>query len=70
MSMHKNLLTGVLIVVTILSSSSLNRIGLHVCREFSPWGCTGVSDVYHIKALVDSDGPEDLVVHHAACFEN
>ena len=70
MSMHKDLLTGVLIVVVILSSSSQNRIGLCARRALSLWGSTGVSGVDHIKSLVDSDGPENLVIHHATCFEN
>ena len=70
MSMQENLLTDVLIIVFILAASDWNSVDLCTSGALVSWGGAGVGGVNHIQALVDADGPENLVIHHAPYFED
>jgi hypothetical protein len=70
MSMQKNLLTGVLMIIFILSASNWNCVDLCASGALASWGSAGVGSANHIHALVDADGLENLVVHHAAYIED
>jgi hypothetical protein len=57
-------------VVFFLTASNWNSIDLRVGGALAPWGGTGVGDVKHIQVLIDADGFENLVVHHAAYIKD
>ena len=70
MSMQENLLTGVLIIVFILTASDWNCIDLCASGALVSWGSAGVGSVNHVRTLVDVDSSENLVVHHTAYLED